>query len=176
MIQLAKKISWGRTIKTPGFVGRTSQRPNCGPGKNVGMLQKRWNAWKIPFCAGFCFVAWLPVVVIAVACSIVGTKILHKIYWKGPTGKVSGLAWIHGTLCVCGHHPAVWSVPVKYGPHSGLFFFLMKEPVALTKAVPSKPFVSAETLKARALIVLHLVAAEDAAGSSGSHSPDLGDM
>ena len=42
--------------------------------------------------------------------------------------------------------------------------------------VSSNPFVSAETLKARALIGLHLLAAESEAGSSGSQSPDLGDM
>ena len=49
----------------------------------------------------------------------------------------------------------------KYGPHSELFFFLIrKEPVALTQAVPFKPFVSAETLKACALIGWHLLVAE----------------
>ena len=42
-----------------------------------------------------------------------------------------------------------WNVPGKYGPHGELFVFLIKkEPVALTKAVPFKPFVSAESLKA----------------------------
>ena len=38
------------------------------------------------------------------------------------------------------------------------------------------PYVSAETLKACALIGLHLLAAEGEEGSSGSQSPDLGDM
>ena len=47
---------------------------------------------------------------------------------------------------------------------------------ALTKAVPFNPFVSAETLKACALIGLHLLAAEDEAGSSGGQFPDLRDM
>ena len=47
----------------------------------------------------------LPAFVVAVACSIVGAKILHKM-WEGPTGKASGFAWIHGTLHVCAHHPA----------------------------------------------------------------------
>ena len=45
--------------------------------------------------------------------------------------------------------------------------------MALTKAVPFKPFVSAETLKACVLIGLHLWAAADEAGSSGSQSPIL---
>ena len=42
--------------------------------------------------------------------------------------------------------------------------------------VPPNPFVSAETLKACALIGRHLLAAESEAGSSGSQSPDFGDM
>ena len=50
-----------------------------------------------------------------------------------------------------------WNVPGKYGPHSELFFFLIrKESVALTQAVPFEPFVSSETLNACALIGLHL--------------------
>ena len=48
--------------------------------------------------------------------------------------------------------------------------------MALTKAVPFKPFDSAETPKACALVGLHLLAAEDGAVPSGSQSPDLGDM
>ena len=39
-----------------------------------------------------------------------------------------------------------------------------------------RPFFLAETLKACALIGLHLLAAEGEAGSSGSQSPDFGDM
>ena len=62
-------------------------------------------------------------------------------------------------------------------PFSELFFFFVKkESVALTPAVPFKPCVSAGTLKACALIGLHLSAAEDEAGSSGSQSPDSGDI
>ena len=69
-----------------------------------------------------------------------------------------------------------WNVPGKYGPHSELFFFLVKkELVAFTKAVPFKPVVPAETLKACALIGSTLLAAEGEAGSSGSQYPDLGD-
>ena len=45
----------------------------------------------------------------------------------------------------------------------------------LTKAVPFKPCVSAETLKACALIGLHLWEAEGEAGSNGSQSLDSGD-
>ena len=47
--------------------------------------------------------------------------------------------------------------------------------MASNEVLPN-PFVSAETLKACALIGLHLMAAGGDAGSSGSQSPDLGDM
>ena len=64
-----------------------------------------------------------------------------------------------------------WTAQEKYGTHSEPFLFLIrKEPVALTKEVPFKPFLSAETLEACALVGLHLLAAEDEAGSSGSQS------
>ena len=73
-------------------------------------------------------------------------------------------------LCVGGHHPAS-GTSRKYGPHGELFFFLIKkEPFALTEAVQFKPFVPAETLKARPLIGLYLMAAEGESGSSGSQS------
>ena len=36
------------------------------------------------------------------------------------------------------------------------FFLIKKEPVAVSNEVPFKPFVSAETVKACALIGLHL--------------------
>ena len=43
-------------------------------------------------------------------------------------------------------------------PHTArFFFFIRKEPVALTKAVPFKLFLSTESLKACALIGLHLL-------------------
>ena len=66
---------------------------------------------------------------------------------------------------------AHWNVPGKYR----LFFFLIKkEPVVASDDVSSNPFVSAETLKAFALIGLHLLAAGDDTGFSGCQSPELG--
>ena len=80
---------------------------------------------------------------------------------KGRIGKASGFAWTRG----------------KYGLHGELFLFLFKqELVVASKGVLQNPFVSAETLRARWLISLHLLAAEGEAGSSGSQSPDLGNM
>ena len=55
-------------------------------------------------------------------------------------------------------------------------FFMQKESVVASSEVLPNPFVSLETLKACALIGLHLWAAESEVGSSGSQSPDLEDM
>ena len=112
---------------------------------------------------------------VAMACSIVGMKILKKM-WEGPCWEG---VWPHldpwdvvGLRTTSG----VWNVPRKYGPHGELFFFLIKkEPFALTKdSGRFNPSVPAETHKACALIGLHLLAAGGVSGSSGSQSPDLG--
>ena len=54
---------------------------------------------------------------------------------------------------------SVWNFLGKYGPRGELFFLskkkpfaLTKRPFAFTKAVPFRPFVTAETLKACALL------------------------
>ena len=112
-----------------------------------------------------------------------GRQDFAKDVENGRFGKASGLAWTRGSLdpwdrvCACAQRPPIGMSQGKYGPHGKFFFFLIKkEPAALTKAVPSKPYVSAETLKACALIGLHLLAAEGEAGSSGSQSPEKGDL
>ena len=48
--------------------------------------------------------------------------------------------------------------------------------MTVSSDVPSNSFVSAETLKARALIGLHFLQAEGEVGLGGGQSPDLGDM
>ena len=92
------------------ILGRTRTRLDFG--KNISMSrlrpwQKRWNAWNISFSAGFGFVVcccqslwlqWPAVLCVSRFCKRCG---------KDPTGKASGLAWIHGTWCACAHHPAV---------------------------------------------------------------------
>ena len=93
-------------------------------------------------------------------------KDFEKKMWEGPMEQCASAHSIHLLEC-----------PGKYGPHGKLFFFLIKkEQVAVSNEVPFRPFVSSETLKACALIGLHLLAAEGEAGSSGSQSPDIGDV
>ena len=88
----------------------------------------------------------------------------------------SGLAWTHGTVCLR-TASTCWNVQGKNGPRGELFFFLVKkEPVGFLSEVPLKPVVPAETLKACALVRPHVLAAEGEPGSSGSQSPNLGDM
>ena len=130
VIQLAKKISCAE------------QEPAWICGKNISksrlrLWQKRWNAWTISFSAGFRFHGVsLPVLVVAMACSIAGAKIC-KMCGKDPTGKASGLAWIHGTWCACAHHPAVGMSRGSVGHTASCSSsFIKKEPVALTQAMP----------------------------------------
>ena len=103
------------------------------------------------------------------------SQVLAKHVVRVLFGKGSGLSWTHGMLWVCARQPASRMFQGKCGPHGELFFFLTKkEPLALTKAVEFRPLVPAETLRACALIGLHLRAAESASASSGSQSHDLG--
>ena len=107
---------------------------------------------------------------------MVSAKILQKM-WEGPHWEGVWPCLDPWDVVRLRTSSSYWNVPVKYGPHSELFFFLIrKELVALTKAVPFKPVVSAEALRACALIGLHLLAAEGNAGSSGSQSLGSGDM
>ena len=102
---------------------------------------------------------------------------LCQRYGKDRSWKVFGFTWTWDSvrLRTASTH---WIVPGKCGPQGELFFFLIqKESVVATNEVLPNPFVSAETLKASALIGLHLLAAEGEGegGSSGCQSPDLGD-
>ena len=109
---------------------------------------------------------------VGMACSFVGAKLLQNM-WVGPCWEGVWLCldpWdsvrlrTASTLSRCSRE--VWAA------WRALFFFLIKEPVAVSNEVPYKPFVSAETLKACALVGLYLLAAESEEGSSGSQSSD----
>ena len=171
MIQLAKKIFWA------------GQRPAvCDCGKNISKTRwrhwrKHWNVRRIPIKVGIWFHSLsLPAFVVAMAFSIAGTKIVQKM-WEGPCSKGVWPCVDPWDVVRLRTSSSSWNVPEKSGPHSKLFFFLIrKETGTLTVPVEFKPFVPAETLRACALIGLHLMAAEGEAGSSGSQSPVLGDM
>ena len=150
---------------TSGVEGRTPQRPNCGLGNGAKLLgesllrlaigSKRLVESRVG-CSG------LRLCVCQDFANDVGKALLgRRLALPGPMGQCAR------TASTC------WNVPGKYGL---LFFFIKKEQVAISNEVPFGPFVSAETLKACALIGLHLLAAEGEAGLSGSQSPDLGDM
>ena len=73
-----------------------------------------------------------------------------------------------------------WNVPGRYGPHGELFFFLWKkEPRVLSELVRLGPSIPVETVKARALIELHVMVEENAwrsdSGSSASSSSSCED-
>ena len=86
----ARKISWAEQ-KLAWICGKTTSKTRLWP------WQQRWTAWKIPFSAGFWFVAWLPVR---------GGCTLQKM-WEGPCWEGVWLCWIHRTQCVHSHHPAI---------------------------------------------------------------------
>ena len=78
-------------------------------------------------------------------CSIAGAKILQKM-WEGPYWEGVWLCLDPWDVVRLRTSSSSWNVLGKYGPHSELFFFLIrKEPVALTQAVPFKPFVSVKS-------------------------------
>ena len=56
-----------------------------------------------------------------------------------------------------------WNVPGNYAPHGELWFFLLKkEPMVISELVGFGPCFSAKTVKACALIGLHMMAEENA--------------
>ena len=98
-------------------------------------------------------------------------KMWERPFWEGVWHLLD--PWDSVRLRTASTH---WNVHGKCGPHGELTVFLIQtESVASNEVLPN-PFVSAKTLKAWALIGLHLLAAEGEVGSSGSQSPDLGDM
>ena len=140
----------GQNKNPSGFVSKT----------RLWLWQKRWNASKIRFSAGFWFVAWLPVVVIATACSMVGAKILHKIsegpHWEGVWPCLD--PWDVVRLRTSWSY---WNVLEKYGPQRA-FLLPYQEGAGGSHA--------GSAVHALCPVETH------EAGSSGSQSPDLGDM
>ena len=51
-----------------------------------------------------------------------------------------------------------WNVPGRYGPYGELFFLMEKEPVVLRELIRLGPSIPVETVKACALVGLHMMA------------------
>ena len=163
------KAAWDRGDEhcdpacTSGIVGRTPQRPDCGPGKSVGMLVESPIGLAFGFTVCRCqslSSQWL-------AASLV--QGFAKDVGRGLPGRRLALP---GPMGQCAQHPRG-----SMGRMASSFcFFVKKEAVAFSNEVPFKPVVPVDTLKACALIGLHILAGEGEAGSSGSLSLDLGDM
>ena len=167
MIQLAKKIFWaGQAVW------------NCG--KNTSKTRWRhwrrhYHVWRIPGVG-----IWFHSFVVASPLSsqwlaaFLARRFCERC-GKGPVGKASGLTWTHGMFWVCAQHPASGTHWGSTGRVATSFSSSSRRsPSSLQRQWCLSPSFPAETLKACALIGLHLMAAEGASGSSGSQLPDLG--
>ena len=165
MSQLAKKASWAEQ-KTARICGKEHLKDP------IAVFAKALKCLENPFWCGLLVCSLLlPVVVVAMACRILGAIFLQNqwegAYWEGVWPCLE--PWDVVRLRTSSSY---WNVPENYGPHSELFFFFVKkEPVALTKAVSFKPLFLWGPLKACALIGLRILAAEGEARSCGSQSP-----
>ena len=119
----------------------------------------------------------LPTFVVAMAFSITGAKIFAKDVERALLGR--GLAFFldPSMLWVCAQRLVSGMFRGSTGRTASSFSSSSRRnPSLLQRQWSLSPFVPAETLRACALIGLHLMAAESASGSSGSQSPDLGDV
>ena len=110
---------------------------------------------------------------LAMASRIVGAKILQKM-WERPCWEGVWLS-LDPWDVVRSHHSAIGMSWGNVGHTASISSSSSGRSRRLSRR-RFKPFVSTETLKACALTGLHITAAEDEAGSSGSQSPDVGDM
>ena len=91
-------------------------------------------------------------------------KMSDKPFWESVWSYLD--PWDSVRLLTASTH---WSVPKKYGPQK-------KEPLVLSGSVEFGPSIPAETVKACALIGLHMMAEENALRSDKDSSRDLGEM
>ena len=171
MFLVAKTTFWEGNRRDWSCGKSTSQGPNHSLGQSVEVLGKPLSG----LISGSKFLR--KVTRTAMACSWVGSGFSCKRYVKDRSGKASGLTWTRGTACACARRPpfgtfrgSVGRMASAFSPSSRRSRWWLR-----TTCRPT-PLVSARTLKACALIDLHLVTAGGDAGSSGSQSPDLGYM
>ena len=98
--------------------------------------------------------------------NLVGAKILQKML-EGPYLEGVWLSLDPWDVVGLRATASVWNVPGKYGPHGEFFFLIKKDPFVLTEAVEFRPGVAAKTLKACALIGLHMILEEATSSFSG---------
>ena len=115
----------GQIKKTPRFVGRTSRRPDCGPGKSVGMLGKSLPGMAFGPTACCCqplSSQWL---------AASSAQRFCKHMWEGSCWEGVWPCLDPWVLWVCQQRLASGMSRGRYGPHSELFIFrIRKEPVA----------------------------------------------
>ena len=123
-------------------------------------VENQYQGWLL--ARGFCEIA------VSMTCDRKGSGMVPELWSKPVWEKV--WAYLDPLDSVRPRTASThWNVPGEYGPHGKLFFFLMKkEQVVASNEVLPNPHVSAETLKACALILFAL--------AGGSQSPDLADM
>ena len=105
------------------------------------------------------------------ACFRVGSGVVPELWKKPLCERVWPYLdpWDSVRLRTASTH---WNVPGQYGPHGELFFFLLKKgPMVLSDFVEFGPCMPAETVKACALIGLHMVTEENALRSDRDSSP-----
>ena len=98
-------------------------------------------------------------------------------FWANLFGKRFGPIWTPGIVCVHAQLPRIGTSQESMGRTASSFSSSQKkDQVVASNEVLPNPCASTETLKACALIGLHLLAADYEVGSSGSQSLDLGEL
>ena len=145
----------GRNKNATGTVGRAPQTPDRGLGRSFEVRGE------FVLKLGYCPRDFLVEVVFN---GLWPRGLRHGAKDVGTNfcGKMFGLTWILGTACVCAHLPRIGTFQESMGRMvSSSFFLWKKEPMVLSELVEFGPCFLAETVKACALICLHMMAEEN---------------
>ena len=149
LIQHAQNNIFGKKSHSAGAVRRAPQRHNHSLGQSSGVRGKS----QLGLSSGSKF--FRKVTRTAMACGWMGSGILPKI-WEDRSGKVFGLFWTRGTACACARRPPSGTFREVWAAWRALFLPHTEGAVVASNEVLPNPYVCAETLKACALIGLHL--------------------
>ena len=100
--------------ETRSTLGRAPQRSNCCVGQSPKVRGRSVLKVSAQALGERCVPQW-PMMASVEACG------------RSRSGKASGLAWIHWTLCVCAHHPVIGMCQRSMGRTVGSFFFLFQK-------------------------------------------------